>query len=332
MPPKFGRRAEEEGKSANAHNNNTTNGDATPTGSSETLKVTNTTTKGASGRRPPDEVVQKDKLRNLDDGVDEQSRQQALEKAKEEKERLVSRVAEVPVGYNVSMPKLSELDISNLWNDFLQVIHQDLDMSALTACLSQHLDDEDVPWNPDMLLVQLTSDMLDAAEGAGAAEMPAAPLAEREAVGEARRRRKVLLESAGDPPEGSGGAGPSHRRRPTQETPADENSGKSPKKDGKPGGGKNAWGGQESKTATRLTRSTVSTPAKPPAAKPAENAKAPAAKQAENAKAPGAKQAENAKPPASSGTPATSESRKHSSSSKPLTPKKNEKTKETGKK
>ncbi|KAH9588906.1 Intraflagellar transport protein 43 [Trypanosoma melophagium] len=300
MPPKFGRRAEEDPHGANAHNNSATNtAGASSTSSPETLKVTHGTSKGDSQIRPPDEVVQKDKLRNLDDGVDEQSRQQALEKAKEEKERLVNQVAEVPVGYNASMPKLSELDISNIWNDFLQVIHQDLDMSALTACLSQHLDDEDVPWNPDMLFVQLTSDMLDAAEGAGGAEIPPLQQAEREAVGEARRRRKVLLEDAGDPPEG-----PSRRRRAPQDPPADENDGKSPPKEEKSGGGKNAWAEQEAKTTRRTSRSARLSHA----AKPAENAKAP-----------------------QSGGTATDDAKKPSTSSKPITPK-SEKQKEPAKK
>ncbi|CBH09514.1 hypothetical protein, conserved [Trypanosoma brucei gambiense DAL972] len=156
--------------------------------------------------RPKDEVVAKSNLRSLDDGVDEENRHQAESRQKEEVKRLVELVAEAPIGYAATLPKLAALDISNIWNDFLQAVHEDYDMSALTACLSQQLDDEDVPWNPDMLLVQLTSDMLDAAqateggsglfaspdgrEGAGSVDTSMA------AAGEARRRRKQLLETA----------------------------------------------------------------------------------------------------------------------------------------
>lgn len=150
----------------------------------------------ASSSRPSDEVVQVDKLRTLDDGVSgEQAHDEAGGQASKDMELLVKRVADAPVGYTTTMPKLAELDISNLWNDFLQVINQDFDMSVLTACLAQHLDDEDVPWNPDMLLVQLTSDMLDAA-GATEAGAPAPDRDALAAAGEARRRRKVLLEEA----------------------------------------------------------------------------------------------------------------------------------------
>lgn len=176
MPPKFGRGAEESAEnkrgsifravSSSSNNNN----------------------------RPADDIVHVDKLRSLDDGVSLDATNKAAESTLKKKEILVNSV-EGPVGYTVTMPKLSDLDISNLWNDFFQEINQNFDMSALTACLSQHLDDEDVPWNPDMLLVQLTSDMLDAAEGNESAAL-AADRAAVQAASEARWRRKVLLEDA----------------------------------------------------------------------------------------------------------------------------------------
>ncbi|RNF27080.1 uncharacterized protein Tco025E_00738 [Trypanosoma conorhini] len=181
MPAKYGRRAGVGGK----------DGDDAVAAVASAKKVAS-----AVGRQPPqDEVVHKDRLHNLDDGVDEQTRAQAAQQAAEEKERLVKRIAEAPLGYTAIMPKLAELNLSNLWNDFLNTIHQDFDISPLTACLSQQLDDEDVTWNPDMLLVQLTSEMLDAAESGDSAP-PAPDPAALEATGEARRRRKELLENA----------------------------------------------------------------------------------------------------------------------------------------
>ncbi|RNF05715.1 hypothetical protein TraAM80_04350 [Trypanosoma rangeli] len=149
----------------------------------------------ADRQRLPDEVVYKDKLHNLDDGVDGQAHEQTARQAVEEKEQLVKRIAEAPVGYTHVMPKLAELDLSSLWNDFLSTIHQDFDISALTSCLSQQLDDEDVTWNPDMLLVQLTSDMLDAAESGDNAPLASDPAA-LEATSEARRQHKKFLENA----------------------------------------------------------------------------------------------------------------------------------------
>ncbi|ESL09363.1 hypothetical protein TRSC58_02916 [Trypanosoma rangeli SC58] len=180
MPPKFGRRAE------GVDNDNI---DAAAAVLSQKVSTE------ADTKRLPDEVVSKDKLRNLDDGVDEHTHEQTARRAVEEKEQLVKRIAEAPVGYTPTMPKLAELDLSDLWNDFLSTIHQDFDISALTSCLSQQLDDEDVTWNPDMLLVQLTSDMLDAAESGDSAPFASDP-ATLEATSEARRKHKKFLESA----------------------------------------------------------------------------------------------------------------------------------------
>ncbi|EAN86257.1 hypothetical protein C3747_181g32 [Trypanosoma cruzi] len=181
MPPKFGRRAGE--------------GQSKKDGSVDSATPQETNAAAFDSKRYLDVVVHKDDLRSLEDGVDEQTREQAAKKAAEEKEKLVKRVAEAPVGYVATMPKLAELDLSNVWSDFLSAVHHELDISALTASLSQQLDDEDVAWNPDMLLVQLTSDMLDAAE-VGESGLPAPDPAALEAVGKARRRRNELLENA----------------------------------------------------------------------------------------------------------------------------------------
>ncbi|EKF26622.1 hypothetical protein MOQ_009679 [Trypanosoma cruzi marinkellei] len=219
MPPKFGRRA---GEGQNKND-----------GKFDSVNPEGTNAAAFDSKKYLDVVVHKDDLRSLEDGVDEQTREQAAKKAAEEKARLVKRVAEAPVGYVATMPKLAELDLSNVWSDFLSAVHQDFDISALTASLSQHLDDEDVAWNPDMLLVQLTSDMLDAAE-IGDSGLPAPDPAALEAVGKARRRRNELLENAdemqttmrdrGRRPEGEGEEQAAPENPESQQKPAESNS------------------------------------------------------------------------------------------------------------
>ncbi|CCD12099.1 unnamed protein product [Trypanosoma congolense IL3000] len=209
MPPKYGRRA-----NASGHKNASGGTTHQPSGGGDAVQ---------NQQAPKDNVVAASNLRKLDDGVDEESRNLSDMKQKAEAKRLVELVAEAPVGYTAALPRLASLDVSNIWNDFLQAIHEDYDMSALTACLSQQLDDEDAPWNPDMLLVQLTSDMLDAAQyndGNGANSAAAGGRndglndgASMAAAGEARRRRKQLLESANEAQEESAG------RRRRQENP-----------------------------------------------------------------------------------------------------------------
>ncbi|KAG8346115.1 putative Intraflagellar transport protein 43 [Trypanosoma vivax] len=203
MPPRYGRRAGEAQSGA--------------PDSEVSVSVVKREGHGNTHRleRPKDEIVSVDKLRSLEDGTDPKTREQMEDEKRLEKERLVSRVAETPVGYTVVMPKLAALDMTNIWSDFLQTIPQDYDISALTACLSQQLDDEDVPWNPDMLLVQLTSDMLDVGEtsdnmGAAAGDGAAgdSSLKDQNAASsssEVRRRQKQILENTDELEEPRGG-------------------------------------------------------------------------------------------------------------------------------
>jgi hypothetical protein len=82
----------------------------------------------------------------------------------EEDEALAKEVASAPVEYHSAMPKLSELDMGVKWAKIHAKCNEEIDMTCLTNVLSQQLDDDDVPWIPDMLLVQLTSELLDVAE------------------------------------------------------------------------------------------------------------------------------------------------------------------------
>lgn len=122
---------------------------------------------GASGwfeaerKRPKDQIV--GALPTVSDGVDEKSRLEQMKKSKEAREALAQQIASAPTGYHASLPRLSDLDITHNWDKLLETIHREFDMSCLTACLARELD-EDITWNPDMLLVQLTSDLMDAAE------------------------------------------------------------------------------------------------------------------------------------------------------------------------
>lgn len=81
----------------------------------------------------------------------------------EERERLGKQVAKLPTGFQAELPCFNNLSSNYQWERLLQHIHKEFDMSCLTTCLSSELD-EDLPWNPDMLLVQLTSSLRDAAE------------------------------------------------------------------------------------------------------------------------------------------------------------------------
>ncbi|CAD2221490.1 hypothetical protein AGDE_16523 [Angomonas deanei] len=103
------------------------------------------------------------KVQTVQDDVDENTGKEHDRKRRQAREDLENKLAVAPTGYQATLPKLSELDITSTWDKLLQSIHKEYDMSCLTGCLAQDLD-EDAQWNPDMLLVQLTSDLLDAAE------------------------------------------------------------------------------------------------------------------------------------------------------------------------
>ena len=104
---------------------------------------------------------------NLDDGVD------ATQQDVREEEDMSKEVANAPTDYHSQMPKLHDLN-SSKWGHITGK-SDDIDISCLTAVLCNQLDDEDAAWNPDLLLVQLTSELLDAAEQkADDAEAPVA--------------------------------------------------------------------------------------------------------------------------------------------------------------
>jgi hypothetical protein len=100
-------------------------------------------------------------LPSLDAGVDEATNNH---QRVEEDEALAREVATAPVEYHSAMPKLSELDLGVKWSKIHAKCNEEMDMTCLTNVLSQHLDDEDTAWVPDILLVQLTSELLDVAE------------------------------------------------------------------------------------------------------------------------------------------------------------------------
>ena len=94
----------------------------------------------------------------LDAGVDEASL-----KPREE-EDMSREVATAPVEYHTTMPKLAELDSGTKWAKLLSRSSDGYDISILANVLCNQLDDEDVARNPDLLLVQLTSELLDSIE------------------------------------------------------------------------------------------------------------------------------------------------------------------------
>lgn len=96
-------------------------------------------------------------LPTLDAGVDE-----SVANAPRQEEDLSREVAAAPTEYHSAMPKLSELSANNRWAT--QLRPTGIDLSVLIATLSQTLDEEDVPWNPNSLLVQLNSELLDAVD------------------------------------------------------------------------------------------------------------------------------------------------------------------------
>ncbi|KPI86528.1 hypothetical protein ABL78_4393 [Leptomonas seymouri] len=114
--------------------------------------------------RPADTELDKH-VATVNDGVPDQelARREQAERAQRQAEQLAQHISNPPTGFQATLPRLNELDVTNSWDKLLRMIRNEYDMSCLTNCLARELD-EDVPWNPEMLLVQLTSDMMDAAE------------------------------------------------------------------------------------------------------------------------------------------------------------------------
>ncbi|CUG85787.1 Hypothetical protein, putative [Bodo saltans] len=153
--PKFGRRAQEEPQQSSSP----TNGDAprpvVKGWGEDTLAKEDTMMSSPTGGSDMVDVP------TLDAGVDDAA---ASHHRAEEDEALAKEVASAPVEYHSAMPKLSELDMGVKWAKIHAKCNEEIDMTCLTNVLSQQLDDDDVPWIPDMLLVQLTSELLDVAE------------------------------------------------------------------------------------------------------------------------------------------------------------------------
>lgn len=119
---------------------------------------------GDKTNRPADTELNQD-VATVNDGVADQelARREQAERAQRQQEQLAQHISDPPTGFQATLPRLSELDVTNSWDKLLRMIRNEYDMSCLTNCLARELD-EDVAWNPEMLLVQLTSDMMDAAE------------------------------------------------------------------------------------------------------------------------------------------------------------------------
>lgn len=153
--PKYGRRAQGD----DPQQPSPTNGDAprpvVKGWGEDTLAKEDTMMASPTGGSDPVD------LPTLDAGVDEGA---AANHRAEEDEALAREVAAAPVEYHSAMPKLSELDMGVKWAKIHAMCNEEIDMTCLTNVLSQQLDDDDVPWIPDMLLVQLTSELLDVAE------------------------------------------------------------------------------------------------------------------------------------------------------------------------
>lgn len=115
-------------------------------------------------KRPADTELNQN-VATVNDGVADQelARREQAERAQRQAEQLAQHISDPPTGFQPTLPRLSELDVTNSWDKLLRMIRNEYDMSCLTNCLARELD-EDVAWNPEMLLVQLTSDMMDAAE------------------------------------------------------------------------------------------------------------------------------------------------------------------------
>lgn len=130
-------------------------------------------------------------LPTLESGVDE------AQLAPREEEDMSREVAAAPAEYHSQMPTLGDLDGANKWASLVARAEGGVDLTCLTDVLCNQLDDEDVAWNPDLLLVQLTSELVDdrEEEEETAAAAPSSTLAPEQVPaasgpGEGTRRRR----------------------------------------------------------------------------------------------------------------------------------------------
>ncbi|CAG9576806.1 conserved hypothetical protein [Leishmania major strain Friedlin] len=173
--------------------------------------------KPAKADRPADKELNQNVQIVQDDIPDaEQAHREQAERAQRQKEKLARHISESPTGFQATLPRLNELDVTNSWDKLLRMMRSEFDMSCLTSCLARELD-EDVAWNPEMLLVQLTSDMLDAAElqkDGGEAYVPvdASDIGQMTGGEVARRRKeKRSTTTAGGAAPAAGAAGGTER-------------------------------------------------------------------------------------------------------------------------
>jgi hypothetical protein len=115
-----------------------------------------------------DVPVAASELQEPDENVTPSADQAAL--GPEQEEELIREVAAAPVEYKSVMPKLADLELAGApatakWANMAHSAadaHGDVDLSCLTSVLCAQLDDDDEPWVPDIMLVQLTSELIDA--------------------------------------------------------------------------------------------------------------------------------------------------------------------------
>ncbi|GET89848.1 hypothetical protein, conserved [Leishmania tarentolae] len=158
--------------------------------------------KPGNAYRPADKELSQNVKVVQDDILNrEQAQREQAERAQRQKEKLEQHISESPAGFQAALPRLNELDVANSWDKLLRMMRSEYDMSCLTSCLARELD-EDVAWNPEMLLVQLTSDMLDAAElqkDSGEAYVPvdASDIGQMTGGEVARKRKAKRTKAAG---------------------------------------------------------------------------------------------------------------------------------------
>lgn len=145
-----------------------------------------------------------------DEGKSIQEHQQRLQ---EEKSQLAARVAVAPTGYQADMPTHSDLtQQGHSFDALLETVHHEFDLSCLTACWAPERD-TDIPWHPEMLMVQLTSSLRDVVESrpeAGTLLNSDGITIGRMSGGEVARRRRGYDPSSEAPalqPLGVGGEG-----------------------------------------------------------------------------------------------------------------------------
>lgn len=98
-------------------------------------------------------------METLDAGVDESQ----VNRPRQDID-MSAEVAHAPTEYHSTLPQLDDLsEAQGRWAKALKPVG-DVDLRVLMAALTNQLDDDDVEWNPDSLLVQLNSELLDAQE------------------------------------------------------------------------------------------------------------------------------------------------------------------------